>query len=151
MNNTALTGLILLLLMLVGCAGTQTSVSENYMHNAGDSFEIEIVNNAGATEAALQVFQSQHATYYAAEFTHYYVRHGATRVRAGIFAGSDNATTLTTVSNAVTGKPLGSVRLMTKNPTAVVGINSLIRGHVDKIVRLLLAKERLVVHLTFVC
>ena len=68
------------------------------------------------------------------EITYYRVRGGATRAFAGAMAGADNVTTITTVTARATGEELGRVKHVTRNPTAMVGINSLLRDHADKIV-----------------
>ena len=149
-------GIILLGLMLIGCAGTRTLVNNDYLHSVEDRFEIEIINSANATDAGLSVFQSQLATYntdlkigdpspnrrVTIEFTNYYVRGGATRALAGIMAGSDNVTTITKIEDTATGELLGSVQHTTKNPTAVIGINSLIKGHADKVASFLLSRKK---------
>ena len=148
-------GILLMVLIFTGCAGTQTLVNEKYSASNDDKFKIDILNTANATEAGLNVFKSQLSTYDSVlkignpnpnriviiEFTNYYVRHGATRALAGIMAGSDNVTTVTTVKDATTGETLGSVKHVTKNPTAVVGINLLLKGHADKIVKYLLSQQ----------
>lgn len=144
-----------MVLVFAGCAGTRTVVNESYSASSGDTFRIDILNTANATEAGINVFKSQLASYdsmlkvgnpnptrmVTIEFTNYYVRPGATRALVGVMAGSDNVSTVTTVLDATTGEVLGSVKHVTKNPTAVVGINSLIKGHADKIAQYLLPQK----------
>ena len=66
-------------------------------------------------------------------FVNYYMRHGATRALAGVFAGADNITSIVVIKNIKTSEIISKFQVVSKNPSAMGSAKGLIESHADKI------------------
>ncbi|WP_299010089.1 DUF4410 domain-containing protein [uncultured Shewanella sp.] len=147
MKICRLISVVLLMVCVTGCAGTRLSVLKDYHYQETTLFSYEIIDEANVTEKGMQIFKTQfdenlkklqlvnEASDKVIEvtFTHYYMRHGASRALLGAMAGSDNITSQVLIKDKNTGDVLAELKVVSKNPTAFGSVQGLIKQHADKI------------------
>lgn len=136
------------LLGVAGCTSTNMRVQHEYVHSDQDRFAYDIVTAVSVTDIGLSIFTlrldqslkqldidaSEGATKTARiTFIRYYVRHGATRVFAGIAAGVDKIVTNVEIIDNQTGQAVSKFVVSSTNPSAIWTAKGLIQQHADKI------------------
>lgn len=154
MNRRQAPFLLMLLLSVAGCIGTSSQVIDRYAPAAGDKFSYTIDNSGGMSEEALGIFRSKldselsaggllaatpgsAARRVAIHVTTYRMRHGAARGLLGVMAGKDSIQSTVRVTDATSGRELGSTEVESGNATAMGTSHGLIEGHAREIVQFL--------------
>lgn len=148
MNHLKLVIVVSIIILTSGCAGTSLTVNQKYSYSASDMFSHKIIDNASVSEEGMAIFKERlnlKLTQMGLQgkdankileitFNNYRMRHGAARALVGIMAGSDSIISTIVIKDKETGTVEGSIRVVSKNPTAWGTSKGLIQKHVDKIV-----------------
>lgn len=141
--------LLMSLVALTGCVGSQSTVREAYRGaQPSERFVLQIQNPGQMTGEAWQILEGRLKQQLGTTLTagadatanrlevrvdYYRMRHGAVRAMFGIMAGRDHIQSMVTIKSA-DGRVLGTTVVDSTNPTAMWTSRGLIEGHADEIV-----------------
>ncbi|QBG36869.1 DUF4410 domain-containing protein [Litorilituus sediminis] len=138
--------LLLISLVISGCAAPRMFITQPYMPTSADSFEYKISQKVKVKENALAIFSEQIGKSLAESklnenvankllditFTSYNVRHGAKRAMLGVFAGSDYVVTQVVIYDKSSGEAVSKFRVISENNKAVGSTKGLLQDHAKK-------------------
>lgn len=131
-------------LLLAGCAGTQSNVRQPLIQTTASDVRLALDNYGGMSPEGRSLLESRlaerlgkrlnssAATELRVRVSYYRVKPAAARLMVGVLAGQDRITSDVSIVDAA-GNVLGQTTVDSKNPTAVFTANGLVRGHADAI------------------
>jgi hypothetical protein len=147
-------GLLVVSLLLGGCAGTGLRVQTAYQPAPGDKLSYAVVPKVQVSEEALSILRQELDSQLRGggllaanpaearknveiSITNYYMRHGAARALVGVMAGADNMQSSVQVRDTKSQALVGEFSVESKNPTAMGTSRGMIVEHANQIVKYL--------------
>lgn len=142
--------------LLSGCSTTATIKSDVQLA-ASDKVQLSLITPPTMSEEGAAILRARLTTQLASrgllatgagvktvevQVTNYYMRHGAARALAGIFAGVDNVKSTVRVKDNATGRVVSEFTVESDNASAWGTSRGMIEDHADKVVDSLQGKGR---------